>query len=420
MREREVRYITNEARTEFFIVRPEWRGFAYGALADEIATEIGCTVLASDTLPTGDPSGLPPPPGPERRQALAVPHVRIDVRPQGRVARRRVGHRRACTRSSPGSSRPPDDVYPICFPVSHIGGANMLAAALHVGYRLPLVEAFDAEQTPLFMAEQGATLLGTALPMFQAYLAAQRRHGDEPLFPRLADVRRRRRAQAAAGIDEVIRRELGGLGVVSSWGLTEFPTATSASVDDTLEQIETTEGRASPGVEIRVVGLDGNECGPGEEGELRLRGPQPLPGLRQPRARRRRARRAGLLPHRRPRHRRRHRPRHDHRAAEGHHHPQRREHLGRRDRGAPPPAPGHRRRRGHRSPRPAHRRARVRGGRAGRRRDVALARRARRALPRARPRQAEGARAARDRRRGPPQRDGQDPETRAPQAVRPA
>ena len=38
-------------------------------------------------------------------------------------------------------------------------------------------------------------------------------------------------------------------------------------------QIETTEGRASPGVEIRVVSIEGKECGPGEEGELRLRGP---------------------------------------------------------------------------------------------------------------------------------------------------
>jgi acyl-CoA synthetase (AMP-forming)/AMP-acid ligase II len=148
----------------------------------------------------------------------------------------------------------------------------MLAAALHVGYRLPLVEAFDAEQTPLFMAEQGATLLGTALPMFQAYLAAQRKHGDEPLFPRLRTCVGGG-APKPPGIDAVIREELGGLGVVSSWGLTEFPTATSASVDDTPEQIETTEGRASPGVELRVVGLDGRECGPGEEGELRLRGP---------------------------------------------------------------------------------------------------------------------------------------------------
>ena len=29
----------------------------------------------------------------------------------------------------------------------------------------------------------GATLLGSAIPFFQAYIAAQRKHGPEPLFP---------------------------------------------------------------------------------------------------------------------------------------------------------------------------------------------------------------------------------------------
>lgn len=271
MREREVRYITNEARTEFFVVRPEWRGFAYGALAEQIATEIGCTVLASDTLPTGDPSVLPPPPEPGRVRRWLYHTSGSTADPKGAWhadASVMAGMYAFVTRVKPT----PDDVYPICFPVSHIGGANMLAAALHVGYRLPLVEAFDAERTPLFMAEQGATLLGTALPMFQAYLAAQRVHGEARLFPRLRTCVGGG-APKPPGIDAVIREELGGLGVVSSWGLTEFPTATSASVDDTPEQIETTEGRASPGVELRVVGIDGHECGPGEEGELRLRGP---------------------------------------------------------------------------------------------------------------------------------------------------
>ena len=175
----------------------------------------------------------------------------------------------------------PDDVYPICFPVTHIGGAAMLGAALHVGYLLPLVEAFDAERTPLFMAEQGATLLGTALPMFQAYLAAQRAHGDERLFPRLRACVGGG-APKTAGIDDVIRAELGGIGVVSSWGLTEFPTATSASVEDTPEQIEKTEGRPSPGVELRVVAADGSDCAPGGEGELRLRGPHLFLGYANP------------------------------------------------------------------------------------------------------------------------------------------
>jgi acyl-CoA synthetase (AMP-forming)/AMP-acid ligase II len=280
MREREVRYITNEARTEFFIVRPEWRGFAYGALAEQIAAEIGCTVLASDTLPTGDPSVLPPPPGAERVRRWLYHTSGSTSDPKGAWhadASVIAGMYAFVTRVQPT----PDDVYPICFPVSHIGGANMLAAALHVGYLLPLVEAFDAERSPHFMAEQGATLLGTALPMFQAYLAAQRKHGDEPLFPRLRTCVGGG-APKPPGIDDVIRRELGGLGVVSSWGLTEFPTATSASVDDTPAQIETTEGRPSPGVELRVVGLDGNECGPGEEGELRLRGPHLFLGYANP------------------------------------------------------------------------------------------------------------------------------------------
>ncbi len=80
----------------------------------------------------------------------------------------------------------------------------------------------------------------------------------------------------------MIRAELGGLGVVSSWGLTEFPTATSASVEDTPEQIEKTEGRPSPGVELRVVAADGSECAPGEEGELRLRGPHLFLGYANP------------------------------------------------------------------------------------------------------------------------------------------
>ena len=271
MREREVRYITKEARTEYFVVRPEWRGFDYGGLAEQIAAEIGCTVLDGGSLPTGDPSVLPPPPGPERVARWLYHTSGSTSDPKGAWhadASVIAGMYAFVTRVQPT----PDDVYPIAFPMAHIGGANMLAAALHVGYLLPLIEAFDAERSPQFMAEQGATLLGTALPMFQAYLAAQRKHGDQPLFPRLRTCVGGG-APKTPGIDEVIRRELGGLGVVSSWGLTEFPTATSASVDDTPEQIETTEGRPSPAVELRVVGLDGTVCGPGEEGELRLRGP---------------------------------------------------------------------------------------------------------------------------------------------------
>ena len=176
----------------------------------------------------------------------------------------------------------PDDVYPICFPVSHIGGANMLAAALHVGYLLPLVEAFDAERSPQFMAEQGATLLGTALPMFQAYLAAQRTHGDEPLFPRLRTCVGGG-APKPPGIDEVIRARARRARRREQLGPDRVPHRDQRrSVDDTPDRSRPPRAARRPGVEIRVVGLDGNECGPGEEGELRLRGPHLFLGYANP------------------------------------------------------------------------------------------------------------------------------------------
>src|SRR5437764_4337589 len=149
----------------------------------------------------------------------------------------------------------------------------MLGVSLTTGMRQILVEAFDAERSPRFMADRGATLLGTALPFFQAYLAAQRAHGPEPLFPHLRACVSGG-APKPAGLHEQIKRDLGGVGVIGSWGLTEFPIATCGSPDDTDEQLSASEGTVGPGVELRVVGLDGTDTSPGQGGELLLRGPQ--------------------------------------------------------------------------------------------------------------------------------------------------
>jgi acyl-CoA synthetase (AMP-forming)/AMP-acid ligase II len=174
-----------------------------------------------------------------------------------------------------GYAPTPDDVYPMAFPITHIGGVAIVTSSLLTGYRLVLIDVFDAERSPLVMAEHGATLLGSAIPFFQAYIAAQRKHGPEPLFPRL-------RSCVGGGapnspeLHREVQEVLGGRGVCSSWGLTEFPIATAPSIDDTDEQLSTTEGRLSPGVEIRIIRPDGNECAPGEAGELCLFGPQLL------------------------------------------------------------------------------------------------------------------------------------------------
>ncbi|EFC86673.1 AMP-dependent synthetase and ligase [Parafrankia sp. EUN1f] len=181
----------------------------------------------------------------------------------------------------------PDDVYPIAFPIAHIGGTVMLAAALASGTRLLLVDTFDPATSPLTMAAHGATILGSATPFLRAYLAAQAdQHrsdadsadgGDAALFPRLR-VAVSGGAAKPAGLHREIADRLGGRGLVSSWGMTEFPLATHGALDDTDDDLARTEGRPTPGVEVRVVGPDGRDCPAGVEGELLVRGPQMFAG----------------------------------------------------------------------------------------------------------------------------------------------
>jgi acyl-CoA synthetase (AMP-forming)/AMP-acid ligase II len=131
------------------------------------------------------------------------------------------------------------------------------------------------------MAAHRPTILGSAQPFFRAYLDAQHRHGDEPLFPAL-----RTCTGGGAPTPPEINRELveafGIRGVTSSWGLTEFPIATCARPDDPPDVLAISVGRPSPGVQVRAVTSDGAEASVGAEGELRLRGPQCFLGYLDP------------------------------------------------------------------------------------------------------------------------------------------
>jgi acyl-CoA synthetase (AMP-forming)/AMP-acid ligase II len=172
-----------------------------------------------------------------------------------------------------GTGATPDDVNAVAVPVSHIGGMLMLTAALMTGMQLALFESFDPATSPERFAAHAATVLGSAVPFFLAYFDAQQRHGDDPLFPRL----RMLTGGGAPTPPEISRRArevLGVRGIANSWGLTEFPVATYGRLDAPLDVLDTTTGPAVAGVEVRVVTDDGRVGTPGEEGELRLRGPQ--------------------------------------------------------------------------------------------------------------------------------------------------
>ena len=287
LREREVSFITRQVGTELLIVPDEWRGFQHGALARDLAATNGFAVMEVDLhdlgapgsgvglrLPTADPDSLAPPASLDGPRWIYYSSG-TTADPKG------ARHSDASVMASANGllnlmGLGVRDIYPIPWPLTHIGGASVLAASLRGGVHLVLFEAFDPATTPGRMAQYEPTVLGTAVPFFRAYLDAAHAAEDQPLFPSL-----RFGCFGGAPVPTEIHDEMRAMfdvPLVGSWGLTEFPNATSAAPTDAAEIVSTSVGRPASGVSVRAVHPDGKVCGPGQEGELQLRGPQSFSG----------------------------------------------------------------------------------------------------------------------------------------------
>jgi acyl-CoA synthetase (AMP-forming)/AMP-acid ligase II len=168
----------------------------------------------------------------------------------------------------------PDDRHAFVFPLTHVGGIGWLIAGLQAGFAHIAVATFEPKSVIPLLARHGVTQAGAGTVFHQAYLAAQREHPDTRLFPRV-------RAFPGGGAPKApqlhydVKDELGGVGIVSGYGLTECPIIAMNTVRDSDEELANTEGGVNPPeAEIRVVRSDGSIAGPGEEGEIRFRGPQ--------------------------------------------------------------------------------------------------------------------------------------------------
>jgi acyl-CoA synthetase (AMP-forming)/AMP-acid ligase II len=283
-RQREVGFVCRQAQSRLLVVPGTWRGFDFEAMAREVASGLpGLEVLVADrALPQGDPATLPAPP------AAPADPADLPVRwyyytsgttadPKGARhtdASIKAAARGMCERLEVTGA----DRIGCVFPFTHVAGAVYIFSALAYGATMLVVESFDASATPPVLASNGVTLAGAGTPFHMAYLAYQREHPDEaPLFP---DVR----AYIGGGAPKPpqlhydIKAELGSVGIVSGYGMTEAPIVTMASVRDSDEVLATTEGRAVEGVDLVAVKLDGSRAAAGEEGEIRVKGPMVMRG----------------------------------------------------------------------------------------------------------------------------------------------
>lgn len=278
LREPEVDFITAQAGTTLLIVPRVFRRFDHAAMAAAIAgRRAGLDVLVvDDGLPEGDPAALPDAAasGEEVRWLFYTSGTTAEPKGARHCDRSIIAGAKVFTRALRPTA---DDRIASVAPMAHVGGILYFLGALVAGARLIITEVFDPVATTRQLSEAGVTLCGSGVPFIQGFLAEQRRRPEVPLFP---DVKAFLIGGSSrmASLHVAARDELGGVGIVSGYGATEAPFSCWGSIDDDDAHHALADGRPAEGVGIRVVREDGSEAGPGESGEVRIKGPTVMKG----------------------------------------------------------------------------------------------------------------------------------------------
>ncbi len=277
-REREVGFITNQAEAKLLVVPSVWKNFDFQAMGTEISKANGgsmAVLVADKALPQGDPATLPPVADPAEdpvRWLFYTSGTTADPKgaqhTDGTIAAVSYG-------MSERLALVEDDRNALIFPFTHIGGITWLFSSLQSGCSNILMESFLPDETPAVLSREHVTLAGSGTIFHQTYLAAQKK-ADAPLFPEVRGFPGGGAPKPPAMVAEM--REVFDAPILSGYGLTEAPILTMASVDDTDEELARSEGKPMPGVEIRLVKLDGTVAGEGEDGEIRAKAPQLMKG----------------------------------------------------------------------------------------------------------------------------------------------
>jgi len=288
-RDREVGFCVRQTAAEVVITPGEWNGFDYRAMAERVTADLDqppTLVDVYDTLPEGDPGDLPPALGAPPDGPNTDPIARWIYYTSGTTSDPKgVLHTDASLMAGGvGLARAldmqPTDVGSIAFPYAHIGGPDYLVCLLASGFPAVLIEKFDLGEVINAYRRHGVTMAGGSTVFYTMFLGVQRQQPGEPIIPTL----RLLSGGGAPKPPEVffeVQAEM-GIPVAHGYGMTESPMICQGSPADTDDQLAHTEGHPVYAAEVAICRPDGTECDRGDEGEVRISGPQLFKGYRDP------------------------------------------------------------------------------------------------------------------------------------------
>lgn len=276
-REREVGHILDDASVEFLMVPTTWGGFDYQEFATALrSTRPDVEVVTVEPGLTSSAAPVAPIPAAEPSDPDEVRWIFYTSGTTGppKGARHTDGTLIAAGHSlRERYALGENDRGTLVFPITHVGGPFMLVSGLTSGAAHVVTAQFRVEEAIPLLQEEGVTFPGSGTAFEMLYLSEQRKHPGVPLlplaraFPHGGDTKR-------PHIHLALRQEIGGVGILSGYGMTEFPMIASGDVTDTQERLDDRIGRLCPGNQIKIVDPgSGQVLGAGEEGEILARGP---------------------------------------------------------------------------------------------------------------------------------------------------
>ncbi len=168
-----------------------------------------------------------------------------------------------------------DDVIHVASPVGHmLGFAASVMLALRLGATMTMQDVWEGKRGVELMANEGVTYTGGATPFLLDVVETVKNGGARPEKLRVFLCAG---APIPPALIERARDEL-GLTVCSVWGMTETLASTMTEPERAAEKSSRTDGRPTPGVEVRVVSDDNAPLPNGTVGRLMVRGSQSTMG----------------------------------------------------------------------------------------------------------------------------------------------
>ncbi|MBW2424033.1 MAG: AMP-binding protein [Deltaproteobacteria bacterium] len=171
----------------------------------------------------------------------------------------------------------PERVIMMPWPAGHVGGLLALLGPILTRAKTILVDRWDADDVARLMVEHRVNTCCAAPIQVDALL--ERYEAGEADLSAVRDV-----MSGGAGVPPALieRADASGWHMVRSYGSSEHPTITAGDFDDALAARANTDGRVWGANEMRLVRSDGEDAGPGEEGEIWSRGPEQCLGYTDP------------------------------------------------------------------------------------------------------------------------------------------